>query len=108
MGCERTACGRIRPMGADPLFLRDACLRSFTAEVVAVDGLRVALDRTAFYPTGGGQPHDTGTLGAARVAEVRNEGDEVSFLRRIRIVETESKGKGSNKRIRLEVADADG
>jgi alanyl-tRNA synthetase len=31
---------------------------------------RVVLDRTAFYPTSGGQPHDTGTLGDARVAEV--------------------------------------
>ncbi len=30
--------------------------------VTAVDGDRVALDRTVFYPTGGGQPHDTGTL----------------------------------------------
>jgi len=37
---------------------------------------RVALDRTAFYPTSGGQPHDTGTLGDARVVEVL--GDEAS------------------------------
>lgn len=77
MGCGRMACGRIKPMAADLLFLRDAYLRSFTAEVVAVDGPHVALDRTAFYPTGGGQPHDTGTLGAARVVDVRKDGDEV-------------------------------
>ena len=46
------------------LYLRDAYLRAFDATVTAVDadGRRVALDRTAFYPTGGGQPHDTGTL----------------------------------------------
>ena len=37
----------------------------FTARVVAVDGGRVALDRTLFYPTGGGQPCDRGTLGGA-------------------------------------------
>ena len=37
----------------------------------------VALDRTAFYATGGGQPHDTGTLGGLRVIDVRKEGDLV-------------------------------
>src|SRR5437868_2140181 len=61
----------------DLLYLRDAYLREFDAVVVAVDGSRVALDRTAFYPTGGGQPHDVGVLGAARVAAVRKEGDAV-------------------------------
>jgi misacylated tRNA(Ala) deacylase len=51
------------------------------AVVTHVDGVRVALGRTVFYPTGGGQPHDTGTLswpgGSARVTEVRKQGDEV-------------------------------
>lgn len=47
------------------LFQRDAYAREFDAIVVAADGARVALDRTAFYPTGGGQPHDTGVLRAA-------------------------------------------
>jgi misacylated tRNA(Ala) deacylase len=37
----------------------------------------VALDRTAFYPTGGGQPHDTGMLDGAPVVDVRKEGDLV-------------------------------
>jgi misacylated tRNA(Ala) deacylase len=66
-------------MATDLLFLRDAQLRSFEAVVVAVDADRADLDRTAFYATGGGQPHDTGTLtwdgGSARVVEVRKEGD---------------------------------
>ena len=53
------------------LHLRDAYLTSFTARVVAADEGRVALDRTAFYPTGGGQPHDTGLLAGWRVTEVR-------------------------------------
>ncbi len=45
------------------IFLRDAQCRAFDATVVAVDDEgRVALDRTAFYATSGGQPHDTGTL----------------------------------------------
>jgi misacylated tRNA(Ala) deacylase len=61
----------------DLLFLRDAYLIDFTATVTAAVGARVALDRTAFYPTGGGQPHDTGHLGSARVVEVRKEGPDV-------------------------------
>jgi len=64
-------------MGSDPLYLRDSYLKSFDATVVAVDGERVALDRSAFYPTGGGQPHDTGVLGEARVTAVSKIGDEV-------------------------------
>ena len=49
-------------MSTELLFLSDAYLASFDAQVVGVDGDRVRLDRTAFYPTGGGQPHDTGDL----------------------------------------------
>jgi len=51
----------------------------FDATVVAVEerdgAMRVSLDRTAFYPTSGGQPHDTGTLGDARVVDVIDEAD---------------------------------
>jgi len=58
-------------------FLHDAYLREADATVVATDGARVALDRTIFYATGGGQPHDTGTIswegGQARVVDVRKE-----------------------------------
>ena len=68
-------------MTTDLLFLRDAYERSARAVVTHAEGVRVALDRTVFYPTGGGQPHDTGTLswpgGSARVTEVRKQGDEV-------------------------------
>lgn len=66
----------------DLLYLRDAYLRTFTAKVVAVrhdpDARpHVALDATAFYPTGGGQPHDTGSLGGASVIDVvKGKGDE--------------------------------
>jgi misacylated tRNA(Ala) deacylase len=59
------------------LYQHDAYLRSFDAVVTAVEGDQVALDRTAFYPTGGGQPHDTGVLGGLRVTSVRKEGDHV-------------------------------
>jgi misacylated tRNA(Ala) deacylase len=61
----------------DLLYLRDAYLTQMDASVVAVEGNRVALDRTVFYPTGGGQPHDTGTLGGAAVTDVRKEADRV-------------------------------
>jgi misacylated tRNA(Ala) deacylase len=59
------------------LYLRDAYQRTFSAHVTDVRAGAVALDRTAFYPTGGGQPHDTGTLGGRPVVDVRKEGDDV-------------------------------
>ena len=59
------------------LYLRDAYQRTFSARVTGVRDGAVALDRTAFYPTGGGQPHDTGTLASRPVVDVRKEGDEV-------------------------------
>src|SRR5690606_28900138 len=66
-------------MATELLFLDDAYQRTFTATVTAVDAgsRRVALDRTAFYPTGGGQPHDTGRLGDLPVVDVRKDGSEV-------------------------------
>jgi misacylated tRNA(Ala) deacylase len=44
------------------LYLVDAYLREFDARVVASSGGEVVLDRTAFYPEGGGQPADVGHL----------------------------------------------
>jgi misacylated tRNA(Ala) deacylase len=64
-------------VATDLLYLRDAYARTFDATVTAVDGDRVALDRTLFYPTGGGQPHDIGTLGGSSVVDVRKEGGDV-------------------------------
>ncbi|MEI8238232.1 MAG: alanyl-tRNA editing protein [Actinomycetota bacterium] len=59
------------------LYLRDAYATTFTARVVDVRDGAISLDRTLFYPTGGGQPHDTGTLGGLLVTEVRKEGADV-------------------------------
>jgi len=66
-------------MPTELLYLSDAYLRTFTAGVVEVDaeGNRVVLDQTALYPTGGGQPHDTGTRGGRAVVDVRKEGESV-------------------------------
>jgi len=46
----------------DLLFRDDAYLRCCEARVVAVDAVGIHLDRTIFYPQGGGQPGDSGTL----------------------------------------------
>lgn len=47
----------------DELFLKDCYMKEFDAVVESVkDGKYVVLDRTAFYPNAGGQPHDTGRL----------------------------------------------
>ncbi len=63
------------------LYLDDSYLREFGAAVTAVEGTAVALDATAFYPGGGGQPADTGVLawagGAGRVTEVRRDRETV-------------------------------
>ncbi|MCU1373594.1 MAG: Ser-tRNA(Ala) deacylase [Actinomycetia bacterium] len=66
-------------MGTELLYLRDAELRTFDATVTAVDADTgaVVLDRTAFYVTGGGQPHDTGRLGDAAVVDVVKRDGEV-------------------------------
>ncbi len=66
-------------METDLLYLRDAEATTMEAAVVAArDDGAVALDRTVFYPTGGGQPHDTGRLrwagGDAAVTDVRKDG----------------------------------
>ena len=65
----------------EELFLGDSYVRQFEARVVELSGREVILDRTAFYPGGGGQPPDKGTLGIgpvrASVVDARREGGEV-------------------------------
>jgi len=66
---------------SDLLYLTDSYLKEFEATVEVVEGDRVALDRTAFYPGGGGQPADVGSLlwdgGQAQVVKVKKQGDLV-------------------------------
>lgn len=61
------------------IYYTDPYLAEFDATVVAVDTVdgrtHVTLDRTAFYPTSGGQPFDTGTLGGAAVSDVIDRED---------------------------------
>ncbi|HSQ23707.1 MAG TPA: DHHA1 domain-containing protein [Pyrinomonadaceae bacterium] len=63
------------------LYYNDSRLLEFDARVIDLserdDGaIAVVLDRTAFYPTGGGQPNDTGTLGGARVVDCIDAEDD--------------------------------
>jgi alanyl-tRNA synthetase len=62
------------------LYYTDSYLREFSARVVdrSSDGHTVYLDRTAFYPTSGGQPFDVGAIGGAAVTEVIDEDDRVA------------------------------
>jgi misacylated tRNA(Ala) deacylase len=55
----------------EPLFQQDAYLRHCAATVVEAGEAGVVLDRSVFYPLGGGQPGDTGTLRAADGREWR-------------------------------------
>ena len=63
------------------LYYEDCHLATFTARVTGCgedgDRWRITLDRTAFYPEGGGQACDLGTLGDARVLDVQEEGEDV-------------------------------
>ena len=64
-------------MATERLYYRDAYLTDFVGVVSAVDGTRVRLDRSAFYPTSGGQQFDIGSLEGVRVVDVADEGEDV-------------------------------
>lgn len=66
----------------DRLYYTDPYTREFEATVTdRVEGSRrIYLDRTAFYPTSGGQPFDTGELGGVRVCDVVDEGGRIAHL----------------------------
>ena len=61
-------------METEKLYYQDPYLTAFTARVLSCEksksGWAVVLDRTAFYPEGGGQPADHGSLGAVQVTDV--------------------------------------
>ena len=66
------------------LYYEDCHLAAFSARVVSCEqsekGWQVVLDATAFYPEGGGQACDLGTLGGVRVLDVREKGETVVHL----------------------------
>lgn len=68
-------------MATERLYYEDAYIRRFEARVVSCQPMGkhygVVLERTAFFPEGGGQAPDLGTLGAIRVLDVQERADEV-------------------------------
>ena len=60
------------------LYYEDAYLKEAKAKVVQIKENALLLDQTIFYPTGGGQPHDTGTINGVSVLDVyKDEGGDI-------------------------------
>ncbi|NPA22022.1 MAG: alanyl-tRNA editing protein [Candidatus Micrarchaeota archaeon] len=81
----------------EPLYLKDSYLKECEATVVKVDGNKVILDKTIFYPRGGGQPHDTGYINDAKVIEVKKENGEI-----VHVVEGSPPKEGEKVRCKLD------
>ncbi len=68
----------------EKLYYEDSHMKEFDAVVLscqqAEEGYRVVLDRTAFFPEGGGQYADTGMLGDAHVSDVQEKGDVIYHM----------------------------
>jgi len=64
------------------LYYNDSYLREFRARVTgrSDDVRRIYLDRTAFYPASGGQPHDTGAIAGVALVEVEDEGEHIAHV----------------------------
>jgi alanyl-tRNA synthetase len=69
-------------VSTERLYYHDSYLSEFEAQFSAdpADPRRIYLDRTAFYPTSGGQPHDLGTLGGEAVIEVIDDGERIAHI----------------------------
>lgn len=71
-------------MKTERLFYNDVYLKEFQGKVLSCQEqegtFRVVLDRTAFYPEGGGQPADQGSLDGKKVIDVVEEGEEIVHI----------------------------
>ncbi len=64
-------------MSTERLYWHDAYLREWSAQIIASDQQRVALDRSAFYPEVGGQPADHGWINGVAVVDVQIDEQDV-------------------------------
>ncbi len=75
-------------MATRRLYYDDSFAHEFSARVLSCEpalhqtqpAWEVVLDRTALYPTSGGQPHDLGKIGEANVLDVRDTGEEIEHI----------------------------
>ena len=75
------------------LYLDDAYLKEFDSNVTKVEGTSVWLDETAFYPTSGGQPHDTGIIKADKDYKVIEEKMVVLLRLKISVLLVKKEGR---------------
>ena len=65
----------------EKLYWNDAYAKEFSAKITKINGNEVVLDKTLFYPTGGGQPNDTGKItcngNEYKVVDVKSNNDEI-------------------------------
>ncbi len=74
------------------LYQQDITVLEFEATIMECFTLKdgrsgVVLDRTYFYPTGGGQEHDTGSIGSARVVDVYKDDDHSRLIHVVEVVD---------------------
>jgi len=83
------------------LFMEDSYLKEFSATVISANGNMIELDKTAFYPQGGGQPSDVGTVesngNVYAVTHVKKEDGKI-----IHVLDKEGLQKGDNVNCKLD------
>lgn len=62
------------------LYFDDPYIKEFSSKVVSVDGTNVVLEETYFFPQGGGQTGDSGTISGARVVNVIAQNDSILHI----------------------------
>lgn len=81
----------------EALYLHNSYIEEFTADIISVDGREIIMDVTAFYPSSGGQPNDTGTIhvnggdASFNVIDVTKKNGQI-----VHIVDTDGLSPGDN------------